>query len=159
MKLTSTPAVALADAFIQGSVANGSAPFKIAWYTSDTTFTIDYLQSGIVDVGITYSEVAEKIAFNQGITTSPGYYAFRDHFLLVGPLSNPANISKTADILTTFSQLRAAADAAVTELPVRFLSRYDKSATNIKESSLWIGIGQVSDDTTLSNLYSHSQTI
>ena len=110
-------------------------------------------------MGITYSEVAEKIAFNQGITTSPGYYAFRDHFLLVGPPSNPANISKTADILTIFSQLRAAADAAVTELPVRFLSRYDKSATNIKESSLWIGIGQVSDDTTLSSLYSHSQTI
>jgi hypothetical protein len=99
------------------------------------------------------------IAFNQGITTSPGYYAFRDHFLLVGPPSNPANISKTADILTIFSQLRATADAAVTELPVRFLSRYDKSATNIKESSLWIGIGQVSDDTTLSSLYSHSQTI
>src|ERR1700739_1927804 len=93
-----------------------------------------------IDVGITYSEVAEKIAFNQGITTSSGYYAFRDHFLLVGPPSNPANISKTADILTIFSQLRAAADAAVTELPVRFLSRYDKSATNIKESSLWIGI-------------------
>ena len=159
MELTSTPAVALADAFIQDSVANGSAPFKIAWYTSDTTFTINYLQSGIVDVGITYSEVAEKIAFNQGITTSPGYYAFRDHFLLVGPPSNPANISKTADILTIFSQLRAAADAAVTELSVRFLSRYDKSATNIKVSSLWIGIGQVSDDTTLSSLYSHSQTI
>jgi ABC-type tungstate transport system permease subunit len=159
VELTSTPAVALADAFIQDSVANGSAPFKIAWYTSDTTFTINYLQSGIVDVGITYSEVAEKIAFNQGITTSAGYYAFRDHFLVVGPLSNPANISKTADILTIFSQLHATAEAAVTELPVRFLSRYDKSATNIKESSLWISIGQVSDDMTLSSMHNHSQKI
>lgn len=27
--------------------------------------------------------------------------------------------------------------------PVRFLSRYDKSVTNIKESQLWTEIGQV----------------
>ncbi|OCL08297.1 hypothetical protein AOQ84DRAFT_439707 [Glonium stellatum] len=133
---------ALADAFIQSRVANGSDPPRIAWYTSDTTFTIEYLQTGNVDVGITYSEIAEKIAIDQSIAKSPSYYAFRDHFLIVGPTSNPANLSKSSDVLAMFSDLHAAAEAATSTIPVRFLSRYDKSATNIKDSFLWISIGQ-----------------
>lgn len=144
---------ALADAFIQSRVANGSDPFKVAWYTSDTTFTINYLQSGTVDVGITYSEIAEKIAINQGIAKSPSYYAFRDHFLIVGPTSNPANLSNNSDVLTMFSDLHAAAEAATSTIPVRFLSRYDKSATNIKDSFLWISIGQVPWATAYSTWY------
>jgi hypothetical protein len=35
----------LANAFIKDSVANGSAPFKVGWYESDTTVTINYLQA------------------------------------------------------------------------------------------------------------------
>lgn len=34
-------------------------------------------------------------------------------------------------------------NTAKTEVPTRFLSRHDKSATNLKESTLWLGIGQV----------------
>ena len=95
-------------------------------------------------MGITYSEVAEKIAIDQGIATKPSYYAFRDHFIIVGPPSNPANISAKQDILTLFTYLYTAAEAANTNPPVRFLSRFDKSATNIKEAFLWISIGQAS---------------
>lgn len=116
----------------------------MAWYTSDTTYSIEYLETGLIDVGITYSPAAEKIAIDQGIALSPSYYAFRDHFLLVGPKSNPANISKSTDIFTMFSQIRTVAENEQTTPPVRFLSRYDKSATNIKDSFLWISIGQVS---------------
>lgn len=42
-----------------------------------------------------------------------------------------------------FSQIRQVAENEVTTPPVRFLSRYDKSATNIKDSLLWVSIGQV----------------
>ena len=101
-----------------------------------------------MDVGITYNEAAEKIAIDRGIAISPSYYAFRDHFIVVGPPSNPARVSTTSDVLTMFSQLRNTAEVANTSVPVRFLSRYDKSATNIKESSLWLGIGQVSNGLT-----------
>ena len=139
--VSDTPA--LADAFIQDRVANGSKPFKVAWYQSDTTYSIRYLQSGTIDVGITYSPAAEQVAIEQGIATAPSYYSFRDHFLIVGPPSNPANLSSSSSILTMFSDLHKAAEAATAPLPVRFLSRYDKSATNIKESVLWLSIGQV----------------
>ncbi|KAK2738180.1 hypothetical protein FQN57_007155 [Myotisia sp. PD_48] len=134
---------ALANTFIQESVKNGTPPFKVAWYKSDTTISINYLKTGTVDVGITYSPTAEKIAIDQGIATSPSYYAFRDHFILVGPPENPANISESSDIFEIFSKLHASAEAADTNPPTRFLSRFDKSATNIKESEFWIGIGQV----------------
>lgn len=40
-----------------------------------------------------------------------------------------------------FSKIYSAAEAGS---DVRFLSRYDKSATNIKEADLWLKIGQVS---------------
>ncbi|RVD86035.1 uncharacterized protein DFL_004329 [Arthrobotrys flagrans] len=144
----------LADEFIKYEVKQGAKPFRVAWYLSDTTVSINYLQAGTVDVGFTYSEVAEKVAINQGIATSR-HYAWRDHFLLVGPPQNPANISSSLDILTIFSNIyKAAQNNKVTDpVQTRFLSRYDKSATNIKESQMWVGIGQVPWATAYSTWY------
>ncbi|KAL3442388.1 hypothetical protein BJX65DRAFT_321522 [Aspergillus insuetus] len=134
---------ALADAFIKYRISKGSTPFKIAWYKSDTTESIKYLQDGTVDLAITYTAAAERVALKQGIAQSIKYL-FREHLLLVGPTSNPANIKSTSDILDMMADLYAAAESETpTSPPTRFLSRYDKSATNIKDSELWIGIGQV----------------
>lgn len=150
--LTPIPS-ALANAFIKASVKNGTDPFEIAWYKSDTTQSINYLQDGTVDIGITYTPAAEQLAIKKGIAKSPAWYAWRDHFLLVGPPSNPANLSKNQDIQTQFSILYTTAEAGNTDPPVRFLTRYDKSATNIKESQLWIDIGQVPWATAYSTWY------
>lgn len=137
--------IELADAFIQDSVKNGSKPFRVAWVLSDNTFTIKYLQSGDADVGITYNKNAEKLAIDQGIARpDPDYhYLFRDHFLITGPPENPAGVNTSSDASTIFAQIYQGADQANSTIPVRFLTRYDKSATNIKESELWLGIGQV----------------
>ncbi|KAI9925794.1 hypothetical protein ASPWEDRAFT_29607 [Aspergillus wentii DTO 134E9] len=143
----------LADAFIKASVKNGTSPFKVAWYTSDTTESINYLKSDTVDVGITYTPAAEQIAISEGIAKAPAWYAWRDHFLLVGPHANPANLSKSSDIKKMFSDIYAAAEGEDTEPPTRFLTRYDKSATNIKDSQLWIDIGQVPWATAYSKWY------
>ncbi|KAF3389183.1 Tungstate-binding protein TupA [Penicillium rolfsii] len=143
----------LANTFIQSSVGNGSDPFEIAWYKSDTTQSIKYLKDNVVDIGITYTPAAEQIAIKSGIAKSPAWYTLRDHFLLVGPPSNPANLSDTQPIQTLFSKLYTTAEAGNTDPPVRFLSRYDKSATNIKESQLWIEIGQVPWATAYSTWY------
>lgn len=137
--------IALADAFINDSVKNGTSPFRVAWYRSDTTISINYLAAGTCDVAITYNLAAEKIAIQQGIAKNPSYYAFRDHFLLVGPKSNPAGLKTDMDVLSQFSQIRQEADKGNSTPPVRFLTRFDKSATNIKESILFLSIGQVSN--------------
>jgi ABC-type tungstate transport system permease subunit len=65
--------------------------------------------------------------------------------LNLGPKSNPANLSTTESdsIYDLFTQLfRACIETQNSKNPIRFLSRYDKSAANIKESSIWTAIGQ-----------------
>ncbi|KAF4979869.1 hypothetical protein FDECE_17989 [Fusarium decemcellulare] len=143
----------LAEAYIKHRKDEGADPFKVSWYKSDTTYSIAYLKSGDVDVGITYNEAAEKIAIDQDIAKAPSYYAFRDHFILVGPPSNPAKVSEDDDILTIFAALHEAAEGKPTDPPVRFLSRFDKSATNIKETLLWASVGQIPWATSPSTWY------
>ena len=144
---------ALANAYIQWVAASGQPAPTVEWYKSDTTQTIEYLATGAVDIGITYNPSAEAVAIHQGTALSPAQYLFRDHFLLVGPPSNPANLSNTTNIGVLFAQLHAAAELDTATPQVRFLSRYDKSATNIAESKLWLAIGQAPWATAYSTWY------
>jgi ABC-type tungstate transport system permease subunit len=112
---------------------------------SDTTFTIKNLQTGQADLGISYVPAAEQVAVDQGIIDPNRYYLFRDHFIITGPPENPAKINSSMSVAILFANLFQAAELnnATTPVPTRFLSRYDKSATNLKDSQLWLGIGQV----------------
>ncbi|TFK32375.1 hypothetical protein BDQ12DRAFT_716440 [Crucibulum laeve] len=138
---------AWANAFIQDSVRNGEEPFLVAWYLGDTTESLGLLATGSVDIAVTYNLAAEKQSIDTQAATKR-VYGFRDHFLLVGPKSNPALLELKDDILIMFNKIVTTgnADIAVPPAdrpPTRFLSRFDKSATNIKESELFITIGQV----------------
>ena len=65
--------------------------------------------------------------------------------MLVGPASNPADLptDQRSDIFELFALLfQACVSTQGTPNPVKFLSRYDKSANNIRESYIWICIGQ-----------------
>ncbi|KAI9571744.1 hypothetical protein HD554DRAFT_2312053 [Boletus coccyginus] len=139
---------AWADAFIQYCYKQGIAPFKVGWYLGDTTESLGYLAAGEIDIAVTYNAAAEKQACKSGSAVER-VYGFRDHFYLVGPTSDPANLADHAgDVLAMFAQI---VDQGNKDLvtpptdrdPARFLSRFDKSATNIKESELFIAIGQV----------------
>ncbi|TWU72250.1 hypothetical protein ED733_001135 [Metarhizium rileyi] len=144
----------LSDAFIRHAVARGAPHFHIEWYISDTTSSIKFLSSGDIDVGITYSPPAEDLAIKEGIAVAPSHYIFRDHFLLAGPKANPARLSPDSDnIGTMLAKISRSAETEQTSPPVRFLSRFDKSATNIKESGLWAAIGQVPWATAYSTWY------
>ncbi|TFK50187.1 hypothetical protein OE88DRAFT_1661802 [Heliocybe sulcata] len=139
---------AWADAFIQYSVKKGMRPFLVAWYLADTTESLGLLEAGSVDIAVTYNDAAES----QKIKTKAAVrreYGFRDHFYLVGPPPrvNPAALEDGDDILAMFNKIVESGNAhcvmpPLRGVPTRFLSRYDKSATNIKESSLFTTIGQ-----------------
>ncbi|KAF5381210.1 hypothetical protein D9757_007872 [Collybiopsis confluens] len=149
---------AFADAYIQYSVGQGSSPFLVEWFLGDTTQSLAKLASGAIDVALTYNEAAENASIKSGAGVQRSL-AFIDHFWLVGPPSNPANLSTVGDtVLDMFNKLvtMGNADQAVPptdRVPTRFLSRYDKSATNIKESQLFITIGQVPWALAYSNWY------
>ncbi|PGH05554.1 ribosome biogenesis protein BMS1 [Blastomyces parvus] len=130
---------ALADAFIKFKVSQGKPHFSVAWIKSDTTESIHYMKSGSVEACITYNAAAEQLAIDQNIAGDPSYYAFREHFLLVGPPSNPAKLDSSASVVEMFQSIYTFAESGKN---VKFLSRFDKSATNIKESELWLKIGQ-----------------
>jgi len=100
-----------------------------------------------VDVAVTYNLAAEQHSIEAG-AASKSVYGFRDHFILVGPKSNPAQLEKNDDILTMFNKIVTQGNRDIIEPPehrppTRFLTRFDKSATNIKESQIFITIGQV----------------
>lgn len=68
--------------------------------------------------------------------------AFQSH---AGPKSNPANLPRDQklSIYELFALLfQAAVETSTSPNPVRFLSRCDKSANNIRESHIWTTIGQ-----------------
>ncbi|KAK7062718.1 hypothetical protein VNI00_000206 [Paramarasmius palmivorus] len=137
---------AFADAFIQWAVKEkGVDPFLAAWYLGDTTQTLHYIEEKQVDVGLTYNEAAETQAVNSGSAVK------RELVFLSVPKSNPAQLSTEDDSVNDmFNKIVTGgnADNAIppdpsVRPPVRFLSRFDKSATNIKESQIFIQIGQV----------------
>lgn len=69
--------------------------------------------------------------------------------LIQGPKSDPGDLkeylknNKDVTVYDLFSHLfRAAIKTASSKKPVNFISRYDKSATNIKQSAIWARCGQ-----------------
>jgi ABC-type tungstate transport system permease subunit len=126
--------------------------FKIGWVKGDTTKTINNLKAGHVHVGITYHKVAEQIAIDTGSAKGCMYeddskhpcftdcknatekpcYTVRDHFYLVGPRENPADVEKDDNIINTFKKIYETGERG----KARFLTRFDKSATNIKHSEM-----------------------
>lgn len=98
------------------------------------------LANGAADVSIVYHPYAASNALVQGIATSLRY-AWRDSFLLVGPTSNPAKLPINSAAITIHQLFATLFRAAVQDPEVRFLSRYDKSAANIRESAIWTALG------------------
>ncbi|KAB8302067.1 hypothetical protein EYC80_005518 [Monilinia laxa] len=114
---------------------------RIAWLLSDTSTSFNYLGSRAADCSITYHKIAEEMAIRQGIAERREY-AWRDHWLLVGPKENSAGLPLDTNNLTIYDLFSQLFMACIENPNIRFLSRYDKSAANIKESSIWTTIGQ-----------------
>jgi ABC-type tungstate transport system permease subunit len=136
---------ALADAFIDYMVSQKELPFAVGWYRGDTTETLNNIASGLIDIGITYNAAAEQQSMDGGHSVKPAVYGFRDHFLLVGPAQNPAGLDTNTDdtIWKMVSKIIATGNNPPqgATLTTVFLSRFDQSATNIKESELFVKLG------------------
>ncbi|KAF8836258.1 hypothetical protein BDN67DRAFT_1014851 [Paxillus ammoniavirescens] len=139
---------AWADAFIKYCHGQGIEPFKVGWYLGDTTESLGFLAAGQVDIAVTYNVAAEEQAVKAKAAPTRKY-GFRDHFYLVGPASDPAQLKACGDdVLAMFNRIvdqgnKDLVTPPTDREPVRFLSRFDKSATNIKESEIFCKIGQV----------------
>ena len=97
------------------------------------------LLGDIVQVGLTYEPEWEDIGITEG-WVERATMAFHDRFILVGPISNSANVSAGADIKVAMREISShgeRARGARAHQKTIFHSRGDGSATHYKELQLW----------------------
>ena len=125
---------ALAEDYIQQT----HAKFAIAWYQDISPNTLKQLQLGTIDIALVYEKAQGEKAQKDGWAT---HYTpiFNDHFILVGPKTNPAYITQEDTPTTAFQKISHLENTTSHTL---FLSRDDQSGTNIKEQKLWLQINQ-----------------
>jgi ABC-type tungstate transport system permease subunit len=115
--------------------------YTFKWITSDTTETINGLINGDLDVGWPYGKktVCDAYSKHSDTWTEPTYI-FRDHFVLVGPKHNPADIPFSGDAHPHVSKDKVyAIFKAISEGKngSKFMTRNDQSATNILEQNIF----------------------
>ncbi|KAI5476562.1 hypothetical protein MNV49_007509 [Pseudohyphozyma bogoriensis] len=105
---------------------------QIPWVCNHSRNTQLALLKDAIDVSLTYERDQEEISVREGWARKGGV-VFHDHFVVVGPRSNPANLLPTDSPTTMLSKIHVAASAGLTT----FHSRVDGSATMVKERALW----------------------
>lgn len=115
---------ALADDYLKTLPGDHS----IEWVCNHSRNTQLALKHGYIDLGLTYERDQEEIAIAEGWSLSAGC-VFHDHFLLAGPISDPANVRSASSVVDAFSRIASS--------KAQFLSRVDGSATMWKEQNFW----------------------
>jgi ABC-type tungstate transport system permease subunit len=103
------------------------------------------LAKNAVDVAITYHGFLEQVALDMAVIDRVAY-GWRDRWMLVGPSSNPAGLKDDLkqSIYRLFMDLYIKMEGSKdTKAPIQFLSRWDKSASNVKEQEIWSYLGHV----------------
>jgi len=110
----------------------------IEWYQNISPLTLRALRDGTLDIALTYERDQEDLAIAQGWAEGPTLI-FNDHFVVVGPATNPAGLDVTDSPVEAFTKLASFAKRYPAS-PL-FLSRNDNSATSLKERLIWKAIG------------------
>ena len=115
----------LCTTFIQ----NRGNDFRIAWVANHTRLTQVALLADIVQVALTYEPEIEELTVKEGWCRRVCAPAFWDHFVIVGPKTNPAGLPPGVE--------PSMAMRRIVEKRALFHTRGDGSATYTKEQSLW----------------------
>ena len=122
----------LCEAFIRRHDDN----FHIEWVINHSRHTQIALLGDIVQVALTYEPEWEDIGIAEGWAERVTM-TFHDRFILVGPASNPANVSEGADVKTAMREIAMCGERFRGADRALFHSRGDGSATHYKELQLW----------------------
>lgn len=125
----------------------------ITWTCNHSRNTQLALLQGHIDLALTYERDQEDISVEEGWAESAGCI-FHDHFVLAGPMRDPAGVEGAGDVWEGFRRIREATKQEGKE-SVKFTARCDSSATMIKERSIWdeIGLEPWTDETGKSSWY------
>jgi len=101
---------------------------KLKWIAVGTGAAIKQAQDGNADVVIVHAKKLEDQFIKDGYGVNRRVIA-RNYFMIVGPESDPAGVKKAKDLKEAMQRIK--------DSGVAFVSRGDKSGTNIKELELW----------------------
>ncbi len=110
--------------------------FRIHVISVGTGQAIEIAKRGDVDLIIVHSKELELDFINSGYGIHRVALMYND-FVIVGPLNDPAEIGKSINAIEAFYRISEAGAKGNT----RFISRADKSGTNLLELELWKKIG------------------
>ena len=122
---------------------SGLLDYLLPIFEKDTGITVQVVAKGTgaairdgvdgnVDVIFVHDPEREIQFVEDGFGTKR-YEVMHNDFILVGPVSDPAEINSSPDIMAALSR--------IAEKQVPFISRGDDSGTHTKELSLWKAIG------------------
>lgn len=125
------------------------AKYGLARHQDINVTTLRNLRNETIDIALIYDRALGKQALDQGWATN---YApiFNDHFIIIGPKQNPANLTKTDSSTTAFAKI---SNFGTTSPNPTFLSRDDNSDANIREQYIWSSL-QIKPWSLNSNWYS-----
>lgn len=89
---------------------------------------LDTGRRGDADVVFVHARAAEEQFLSEGFGVKR-YPVMYNDFILIGPQSDPAGVKGSSDIVAAFRKLKATGSA--------FISRGDRSGTNMAELDLW----------------------
>lgn len=91
---------ALAEDYLKSTSKN----YSIAWYQDISINTLFQLKSGVIDIALVYEKSQGDTAQKEGWATN---YTpiFNDHFLIVGPKKNPAQLTESDSPQQAFAKI------------------------------------------------------
>jgi ABC-type tungstate transport system permease subunit len=110
---------------------------SIAWYQDISTNTLKQLKAGNIDIALVYEPKEVKKYLSKKWATG-GMRIFNDHFIIVGPDSNPAGLTAQDTPAEAFLKIAHYASVHPSNGKMLFLSRNDQSGTNQKEQLIWL---------------------
>jgi tungstate transport system substrate-binding protein len=90
------------------------------------------LADGSTCIGFVHAPALEQEFITQGKIERLALFAYNE-FIIVGPRSDPANVSSAVNAVEAFKRIYMAGELGL----ARFISRGDMSGTNIREIQLW----------------------
>lgn len=118
----------LVEALAKDYIALNNISGSVEWVCNHSRNTQLALLSGHIDIALTYEREQEEIAVLEGWAENAGCI-FHDHFCLVGPEHDPANVKSAQSIEEAFDRIAATQST--------FHSRDDGSATAHKDHEIW----------------------
>lgn len=127
-------------AYLKGYFEKEHPEINLTWIAVGTGQAIEVGRRGDADMVLVHNRALEDQFISEGSGIHGVTIAYND-FIIVGPISDPANVSGARSAIEAFRRIFNACEAG----EALFVSRGDRSGTNLKELELWSKAGLDAD--------------